>query len=79
MDTPERERQAMVLADRAAAARVSLEAVCKQLETSRQRLNETRRQVQSGRSAREILHESALARMAARLESMPVKSRPRAS
>jgi ANTAR domain len=61
-----------ILARRASAARVELEAVSLRLHDSRARLRETSRQLGTGRSARQTLHESQLARLLARLETMPV-------
>jgi AmiR/NasT family two-component response regulator len=60
------------LARRASAARLELEAICQRLEDSRARLQETRMQLGISRPARERLHDSQLARLLARLETMPV-------
>lgn len=61
-----------VLSRRATAAREELEAVSRRLEDSRARLQETSQQLGTGRSARQVLHDSQLARLLARLETMPV-------
>ena len=62
----------MALSQRIALARSALEGNIQRLEDSCSRLQATREQVISGRSRRERLHESAYARLEARLETMPV-------
>lgn len=54
------------------AARQEFEAQAERFEQARARLAATIETVQSGRSRREILHDSAFARLQARLDSMPV-------
>jgi len=54
------------------AARLQVEASVERLSTTRSGLEATRQQVRVGRKGREIMHDSALARLAARLESQPV-------
>lgn len=49
-----------------------MEVISQRLEDSKARLRETSRLLGTGRSARELLHESQLARLLARLETMPV-------
>jgi hypothetical protein len=60
------------LIERVAVAREMVEASARLLESTRSHLEETQREVRAGRSAREVLHESAFARLQARLESLPV-------
>ncbi len=58
--------------DRIDAARVELKANLKRLQESRSRLAATRHEVAGARLERERLHESAFARLQAKLESLPV-------
>jgi AmiR/NasT family two-component response regulator len=60
------------LAERVAAARREVEANVLQLDLARSRLRATRQRISAGRSERQVLHDSAYARMAARLDSQPV-------
>jgi ANTAR domain-containing protein len=60
------------LAQRLAAARRELEANVLQLDLARTRLQATRQQISAGRAERQVLHDSAVARLAARLDSQPV-------
>jgi hypothetical protein len=60
------------LADRLAAARRDVEANVQRLQHTRSQLMATRERLTAGRAEREILHESAFARLAARLDSQPV-------
>jgi len=64
--------QAAALQERLASAQLEITANVKKLAESRARLAETRDYVGTRRSEREILHESAYARLVARLESLPV-------
>jgi hypothetical protein len=61
-----------ILANRAAAARLQAKASCERLAQSKLRLEETRRRITEGRSARQVLHESVTARLIARLQTMPI-------
>ena len=49
-----------------------VQANVQRLEDTRASLQATQEQVRAGRSARQALHESAYARLQARLESLPV-------
>jgi AmiR/NasT family two-component response regulator len=49
-----------------------MEEHLRRLEKTRTHLQETKEQVQAGRSARELMRESAYARLQARLVSLPV-------
>ena len=69
---PDDDSVGAVLARRASAVKVELEAVSLRLRDSRAMLQETRRQLGTGRSSRQLLHESQFARLLARLETMPV-------
>ena len=60
------------LTERIAAARRQVEANVERLSTTRSELEAIRQQVRVGRKEREIMHDSAFARLAARLESQPV-------
>ena len=60
------------LALRVAAARRELEANVLRLDMARSRLQATRQRIHAGRAERELLHDSAFARLAARLDSQPV-------
>jgi hypothetical protein len=60
------------LRERLAAARVLFVDNTERLQLSRSALQDTRRQLASGRSRRQQLHDSAFARMQARLDTMPV-------
>jgi hypothetical protein len=57
---------------RIAAARALVEANMARLEESRSRLSATREETALARSERQQLHDSAFARLQARLESLPV-------
>jgi len=54
------------------AARLEFETQARRFEAARARLQVTLDQVRNGRPQREILHDSAYARLQARLETMPV-------
>jgi ANTAR domain len=54
------------------AAKLEFDAQARRFEDARARLQATLDQVRNGRPRREILRESAFARMQARLETMPV-------
>ena len=54
------------------AAQREFDAQAERLEQARARLRETREQSLKARSEREILHDSAYARLQARLDTMPV-------
>jgi hypothetical protein len=54
------------------AARLEFETQARRFEAARARLQVTLDQVRKGRPQREILHDSAYARLQARLETMPV-------
>lgn len=60
------------LAERVAAARREVEANILRLDMARTRLQATRQRISAGRAERELLHDSAFARLAARLDSQPV-------
>jgi two-component system, response regulator / RNA-binding antiterminator len=60
------------LARRLAAARRDVEANVLQLDLTRSRLQATRQRISANRTQRQALHDSAFARLAARLESQPV-------
>ena len=62
----------MELASRLNAARLEFDAQARRFEDARARLQDTFDQVRNGRPQREILHDSAFARLQARLETMPV-------
>ena len=64
--------RALLLSERIAEARSALEEVIQRLEDSCSRLQLTRQQIRAGRSRRELLYQSAYARLEARLETMPV-------
>jgi hypothetical protein len=59
-------------AERCAARRLELQDLLRRSQEARARARATREQVRRGRSRREVLHDSAFARLQARLESMPV-------
>jgi len=59
-------------ADRVAAALLEFDAQVRRFEEARARLRAAIEQSRKGRSQREILHDSAFARLQAKLESMPV-------
>jgi hypothetical protein len=65
-------RQGAALLERLAASRVAAEANAQRLEDVRARLDATQRQIRAPCEKRDLLHESAFARLQARLESMPV-------
>lgn len=54
------------------AARLEFDAQTRRFEEARTRLQATLDQVRNGRPQREILHDSAYARLQARLDTMPV-------
>jgi len=60
------------LAERVAAARREVEANVFRLDMARSRLQATRQRISSGQAEREMLHDSAFARLAAKLDSQPV-------
>lgn len=60
------------LTQRVAAARREAEANILRLDLVRSRLQATRQQISAGRARRQVLHDSVLARLAARLDSQPV-------
>jgi hypothetical protein len=64
--------RAVSLSLRIAALQSSIGGTLQRLEDSRDQLRSTRAQIRAGRSERELLHESAYARLQARLESLPV-------
>jgi ANTAR domain-containing protein len=62
----------LILSERVVTVRAKAQANAERLQETRSRLQELRDQTRAGRSRREMLHESALARLMARLESLPV-------
>jgi hypothetical protein len=68
----ERQPASNDLADRLAAARRDVEANVERLRHTRSQLMATRERLSAGRAEREVLHQSAFARLAARLDSQPV-------
>jgi two-component system, response regulator / RNA-binding antiterminator len=60
------------LADRIALVRADLEANARRLQDAQRRLADSRAAFRNGRSQREVLHESAYARLEARLATLPV-------
>jgi hypothetical protein len=64
--------QDRALTDRIALARADLDANARRLEETRLRLATTRDETRNGRSQREVLHDSAYARLEARLATLPV-------
>jgi hypothetical protein len=62
----------LLLSERVAEARSALRDIVQRLEDSCSRLQQTRQQIRAGRSRRELLYQSAYARLEARLETMPV-------
>jgi len=62
----------LTLTERVAAARSVLADNTERLAAAAERLRTTRSSLESGRSRRERLHESAYARLRAQLETMPV-------
>ena len=64
--------RALVLSERISVVRSALLGSIQRLTDSCSRLEITRDQMRAGRSRREILHDSAYARLEARLETMPV-------
>lgn len=62
----------LTLTDRVAAARAALAENSERLAAAAERLRVTRYSLANGRSQREQLHESAYARLQAKLETMPV-------
>ncbi len=71
MDPGSRE-SAWLDVERYAAIRLELEALLSRSQEVIACAQATREQVRQGRSRREVLHDSAYARLVARLESMPV-------
>jgi hypothetical protein len=65
-------RLANDLAERVAAARREAETNMLRLDMARTQLQITRQRLSARRAEREVLHASAFARLAARLESQPV-------
>jgi hypothetical protein len=64
--------RALVLARRIAIATAALQGSRRRLEDSCARLRKTRQQIRAGRSRRELLYQSAYARLQARMDTMPV-------
>jgi len=64
--------RALILSERIAVARSTLEGNIQRLEDSCSRLQGIRQQIRAGRSRREQLYHSSYARLEARLETMPV-------
>jgi AmiR/NasT family two-component response regulator len=62
----------LTLTERIAAARAALAENSERLAAAAERLRDTRYSLANGRSQREQLHESAYARLLAKLETMPV-------
>ena len=62
----------LTLTERVAAARAALAENSERLAAAAERLRVTRYSLANGRSQREQLHESAYARLLAKLETMPV-------
>jgi ANTAR domain len=62
----------LTLTERVAAARAALAENSERLAATAERLRVTRYSLANGRSQREQLHESAYARLRAKLETMPV-------
>jgi AmiR/NasT family two-component response regulator len=60
------------LAQRLASARRDAETNVLQLDLTRSRLEDTLLRISANRTQRQVLHDSAFARLAARLESQPV-------
>ena len=60
------------VASRLSAARLEFDAQTRRLEDNRARLQETFDQLRKGRPRREMLRDSAFARMQAKLDTMPV-------
>ena len=60
------------LRERLSNAQADIEKNVQRLNETRWRLSETRAEIQAGRDQRQILHDSAYARLSARLESLPV-------
>jgi AmiR/NasT family two-component response regulator len=60
------------LAQRLAAARRDVEANVLQLDLTRSRLQATLQRISANRTQRQVVHDSAFARLAAQLESQPV-------
>jgi response regulator NasT len=69
--TPEAEAY-LTLTERVAAARAALAENSERMAAAAERLRATRYSLANGRSQREQLHESAYARLLAKLETMPV-------
>jgi hypothetical protein len=66
------DERGLVLSQRIAAVQSQLESSMKLLEDNCSDLRVIRQEIQSGRTQREILHDSAYARLQARLDSLPV-------
>ena len=62
----------LTLTERVAAARAALAENSERMAAAAERLRATRYSLANGRSQREQLHESAYARLLAKLETMPV-------
>ena len=60
------------LSERCLAARQQAELILEQLAETQARLRDTRRQLREGRDRRAVLHDSAYARLAARLDTLPI-------
>jgi ANTAR domain-containing protein len=69
---PGPDEQRLLLRERVATARAEAEANAQRLAETRERLKAAHEQMRAGRSERQLLHDSAYARLVARLESMPV-------
>ncbi|MGN6791077.1 MAG: ANTAR domain-containing protein [Streptosporangiaceae bacterium] len=63
---------ALQLSERLLAAHEQARLIMQQLDATRARLQTTRQLVREGRQQRAVLHDSAYARLTARLESMPL-------
>jgi AmiR/NasT family two-component response regulator len=60
------------LAQRVAAARREVEANLLRLDLTRSQMQATRQRISACRAERQVLHDSAFARLAARLDSQPI-------
>ncbi len=72
MDGGSGDSSSLEITSRLEAARLDFDAQARRFEAAKSRLQATLDQIQKGRSRREILHNSAFARLQARLETMPV-------
>jgi ANTAR domain len=70
--TAEVSDRSVSLAERAAAARLKAEANVVRVRDTLARLNDTKQQLRTDRTGRQRQHESAYARLTARLETLPV-------